>query len=220
MNYSLPPYPSNGRIEVSGRPVTDGPVTGDPVSGDAVSDGSASVRKGASSNSSAVATNGAGASETQAQQNGSRANGSKAAAAAGTLRERIADGLRESIVRGDLQPGARLQEIEVSEQYHTSRTPVREAFRQLESEGFLQIRARRGAVVTSITTRDISEFYEIKGVLEGHAARMATERLSSEQIDKMESYNEELEQCYREGDLGGMIKAHNQFHDAFVKLWQ
>ncbi len=141
----------------------------------------------------------------------------KVNAASRTLRERIVDGLREAIVKGELLPGTRLQEIEIAERYDTSRTPVREAFRQLESEGFLQIKARRGAVVTQITSRDIEEFYELKQVLEGYAARQASKSLRVEDIDRMEVLNEQLEQAYLSGDVSSMIPVHNEFHEIFVK---
>ncbi|MCB0323064.1 MAG: GntR family transcriptional regulator [Bdellovibrionales bacterium] len=134
-----------------------------------------------------------------------------------TLRERIVDGLREAIVKGELRPGTRLQEIEVAERYETSRTPVREAFRQLESEGFLQIKARRGAVVTPITARDVREFYELKEVLEGYAAKIAARHLADADIDRMAELNEQLRDCYARGDIAGMIPVHNEFHEIFVR---
>lgn len=134
-----------------------------------------------------------------------------------TLRERIVDGLREAIVLGEIAPGARLQEVEIAERYHTSRTPVREAFRQLESEGFVRIRARRGAVVTSMTAKDVREFYDIKSVLEGYAARCAAARLTDREIDRMEKLNEELDQCYAQGNVARVVQVHNEFHEAFVR---
>ncbi len=134
-----------------------------------------------------------------------------------TLRERIADALRESIIRGELKPGERLQEVEIAASYTTSRTPVREAFRQLESEGFIVIRPRRGAVVSPITAKDIREFYEIKSVLESHAARLAVGNITDQQIAKMEQLNRELERLYRNADISGMIPVHNEFHEVFVR---
>lgn len=134
-----------------------------------------------------------------------------------TLRERIVDGLREAIVRGEIAPGSRLQEVDVAERYSTSRTPVREAFRQLESEGFVRIRARRGAVVTSMTAKDVREFYEIKSVLEGYAARRATTALSRADVDRMEKLNAELERAFERGDIERTVEVHNQFHEVFVR---
>ncbi|MCB0346278.1 MAG: GntR family transcriptional regulator [Bdellovibrionales bacterium] len=133
-----------------------------------------------------------------------------------TLRERISDALRESIIKGELAPGERLQEVEIAAAYQTSRTPVREAFRQLESEGFLVIRPRRGAVVTPITVKDIREFYEVKSVLESFAAEKAVDKITDEQIDRMEELNRELKRRHQNGDITGMVPVHNEFHEIFV----
>ncbi len=133
-----------------------------------------------------------------------------------TLRERIAKSLREAIINGQIKPEERLQEVEIAAQYNTSRTPVREALRQLESEGFLVIRPRRGAVVTAITEKDVKEFYEIKSVLESYAARQAAKVISDQEINRMEALNEKLRSCYEKEDIAGMVPAHNAFHEAFV----
>lgn len=132
-------------------------------------------------------------------------------------RELIAETLREEIIRGTLSPDTRLQEIELSERFQTSRTPVREALRQLESEGFIAIRPRRGAVVTPITSKDIEEFYELKSVLEGYAARRATERLRDADISRMERLNNELDELRKSGDYLEMVEVHNRFHEVFVQ---
>ncbi len=134
-----------------------------------------------------------------------------------TLRERIADMLREAIVRGELKAGTRLQEVEIATQYHTSRTPVRESLRQLESEGFLVIKPRRGAVVAPITAKDVREFYELKSILEAYAARRAVDLLTDNQIDQMERLNNELEECYSRSDVSRMVPVHNAFHEIFVE---
>ena len=134
-----------------------------------------------------------------------------------TQREVIAETLREEIIHGTIAPQARLHEVELAERFRTSRTPVREALRQLESEGFLAIRPRRGAVVAPVTPKDIQEFYELKSVLEGYAARKATELLTDDQINRMERLNEKLEQLRQEGDLLAMVEVHNRFHEVFTQ---
>jgi len=134
-----------------------------------------------------------------------------------TLRERISDKLRDAIISGEIAPGTRLQEVEIAEQYKTSRTPVREAFRQLESEGFLLIRPRRGAVVSSITARDIREFYEVKSVLESFAAKRAVARISDEDIERMAELNQQMKELYQSSKISKMVPVHNEFHEVFVK---
>lgn len=134
-----------------------------------------------------------------------------------TLREKIAESLREAIIKGTLKSGERLAESEVAERFGISRTPVREAFRQLESEGFLMVAPRRGATVSAITEKDVLEFYAIKGVLEGYAARVATPRLSESDIRKMQELNDELEEHVALGDTKASFRVHNEFHEVFLR---
>ena len=107
-----------------------------------------------------------------------------------TLRESIADALRDSIIQGTLKPGIKISEPALANQFGISRTPVREAFRQLDSEGFLQIIPRRGARVAPISEKDVHEFYEVKAVLEGHAAKLAGPRLTAKDLEKRSSKKE------------------------------
>jgi DNA-binding GntR family transcriptional regulator len=134
-----------------------------------------------------------------------------------TLREQIADSLREALVNGQLKPGQRVQEIEIASQYKTSRTPVREALRQLEAEGFVQIRPRRGAVVAPITAKDIREFYELKGLLESYAAERAVANITDDEIDRLEELNSELKRLYEMNEVARMVDVHNEFHEVFVR---
>ncbi len=134
-----------------------------------------------------------------------------------TLREKILETIREAILKGTLGPGEKVAEPELAERFGISRTPIREAFRQLESEGYLTVIPRKGAVVTALSERDVQEFYAIKSILEGYAARMAAERLGEKEIERLEGINDRLEQLAREGDIKTFFKVHNEFHDLFIK---
>jgi len=133
-----------------------------------------------------------------------------------TLRERIADAIRDEIIHGRLKAGERVSEPEVATRYDISRTPVREAFRQLAAEGFLWLTPRRGARVTFLTEKDVSEFYDLKSVLEGYAAKLATERLQEKDFQKMENLNDQMERCHERGDLKKIAKIHMEFHNIFL----
>ena len=85
-----------------------------------------------------------------------------------TLREKILETIRDAIIAGALKPGEKVAEPELAERFGISRTPIREAFRQLESEGYLTVIPRKGAVVASFSPRDVEEFYAIKSILEVH----------------------------------------------------
>ena len=93
-----------------------------------------------------------------------------------SLRERIATHLREAIVSGDLPAKTRLIEPELARRLGVSRTPLREAIRQLEAEGFLSTIPRMGTFVAEVTARDLEDVYAIRAVLEGLAARQAAEQ--------------------------------------------
>ena len=133
-----------------------------------------------------------------------------------TLRERIVDFIKDSIISGRLKPGERVPEQEIAESFGISRTPIREAFRQLESEGFISVVPRKGAVVSPITDKDVSEFYEIKSLLEGYAAKTACDKLTQKDIEKLEALNAKMEKCAERGDVKNFFRLDNQFHDTFL----
>jgi DNA-binding GntR family transcriptional regulator len=133
-----------------------------------------------------------------------------------TLREQIVESIREAIVRGVLKPGERVAEPELALRFGISRTPIREAFRQLESEGYLQITPRRGAVVAALTEKDVADFYDLKAVLEGHAAFRAASRLTEADLGEMERVNRELARHAAAGEVRGFFDCHNAFHDVFL----
>ncbi len=134
-----------------------------------------------------------------------------------TLREKILETIRDAILKGSLKPGERVSEPELAERFGISRTPIREAFRQLESEGYLVVIPRKGAVVASLSARDIEEFYAIKIILEGFAARMAADKLTEKDIERLEAINERLAQIAKEGDVKTFFRVHNEFHELFIK---
>ncbi|SDL81494.1 transcriptional regulator, GntR family [Geoalkalibacter ferrihydriticus] len=134
-----------------------------------------------------------------------------------TLREKILETIRDAILRGVLKPGEKVAEPELAERFGISRTPIREAFRQLESEGYLTVIPRKGAVVTALSERDVKEFYAIKAILEGYAARIAAKNLSDREIERLESINERLQQLADEGDVKAFYRTHNEFHELFIR---
>ena len=134
-----------------------------------------------------------------------------------TLREKILETIRDAILKGSLKPGEKVAEPELAERFGISRTPIREAFRQLESEGYLTVIPRKGAVVAALSEKDVDEFYAIKSILEGYAAELAATRLSQKEIEKLQAINEKLRNLAAEGDVKNFYRAHNEFHDLFIK---
>jgi DNA-binding GntR family transcriptional regulator len=134
-----------------------------------------------------------------------------------TLREKILETIRDAIIAGARKPGEKVAEPELAERFGISRTPIREAFRQLESEGYLTVIPRKGAVVVSFSEKDVEEFYAIKSILEGYAARRACENLSQRELDKLETINARLLHLADENDFKAFFKVHNDFHDLFIR---
>jgi DNA-binding GntR family transcriptional regulator len=134
-----------------------------------------------------------------------------------TLREKILETIREAILKGELKPGEKVAEPELAERFGISRTPIREAFRQLESEGYLTVVPRKGAVVAALSERDVQEYYAVKSILEGYAAELAAENLSEKELAKLESINERLKKLAADGDVKAFYKVHHEFHDTFLK---
>lgn len=103
-----------------------------------------------------------------------------------SLRGRVFHALREDILSGKYKEHEELREVSIGEELGVSRTPVREALRQLELEGLVKIIPNKGAYVTGITKKDVADIYAIRSMLEGLCARWATENITDEQIEKME----------------------------------
>lgn len=134
-----------------------------------------------------------------------------------TLREKILESIRDAIISGKITPGSRVSEPELADRFGISRTPIREAFRQLESEGYLKVIPRKGAVVSAFTQKDVEEFYAIKSILEGYAARLACSKLSDKEIVRLQTINSRLAELCAQSDIKQFFKVHNDFHDLFIK---
>src|SRR5580700_12350536 len=105
---------------------------------------------------------------------------------AAPLRRQVLDELRQSIIAGRLRPGARLVERELIAMMGVSRTVIREALRQLESEGLVAIVPNKGPIVRTLTVEEARDIYAIRAVLEGLAARLFTEQADQTQISRLE----------------------------------
>ena len=130
-----------------------------------------------------------------------------------SLRGRVFQKLREDILSGKYKEHEELKEVAIGEELGVSRTPVREAFRQLELEGLIRIVPNKGAYVTGITAKDVKDIYMIRSLLEGLCARLATEKISKEQMEEMEE-NIYLADFHEEkGHLDQIAELDNRFHD-------
>jgi len=129
-----------------------------------------------------------------------------------TVAEQIADQLRSEILAGLIPPGTRLfQDVEAA-RLDVSRTPLREAFRQLEGERLIQITPNRGAVVTRLTPQEVTEIFRIRGQLEPLAAAQAARLSTPEEVRAIGSLLEELEEARTERRIRQLLKLNKSFH--------
>lgn len=103
-----------------------------------------------------------------------------------SLRGKVFQRLREDILSGVYQENDELREVSIGEELGVSRTPVREALRQLELEGLVTIVPNKGAYVKGITKIDVHDIYKIRSLLEGLCAKWATEHITDQQIEELE----------------------------------
>lgn len=130
-----------------------------------------------------------------------------------SLRGRVFHKLREDILSGKYEEHEEIKEVAIGEALGVSRTPVREAFRQLELEGLIQIVPNKGAYVTGITEKDVKDIYMIRALLEGLCARWATAHISNEKMDEMEE-NVYLAKFHaQKGHLEQLAELDNRFHE-------
>ena len=103
-----------------------------------------------------------------------------------SLRGKVFQRMREDILSGVYQENDELREVSIGEELGVSRTPVREALRQLELEGLVTIVPNKGAYVKGITKKDVHDIYKIRSLLEGLCAKWATEHITDQQIEELE----------------------------------
>ncbi len=129
-----------------------------------------------------------------------------------SLRGRVFHKLREDILNGKYKEHEELKEVAIGEELGVSRTPVREAFRQLELEGLIQIVPNKGAYVTGITAKDVKDIYMIRSSLEGMCARLATEYITPEQLEEIEENVYLASYHASKGHMEQMAELDNRFH--------
>lgn len=130
-----------------------------------------------------------------------------------SLRGRVFHKIRDDILNGKYKENDELREAAIGEELGVSRTPVREAFRQLELEGLIRIVPNKGAYVTGITSKDVQDIYLIRSQLEGLCAKWATERITREQMEEMEETVYLAEFHVQKGHPEQIATLDNRFHE-------
>jgi Transcriptional regulators len=130
-----------------------------------------------------------------------------------SLRSKVFLQLQSDILNGKYAPGDSLVETKLSEELGVSRTPIREAIRQLELEGLVQSIPNKGTLVKGISAQDIEDIYTIRMRIEGLAARWAAEKITDEELLELREALE-LEEFYTvKNDPGHLLRFDSKFHD-------
>lgn len=133
------------------------------------------------------------------------------------LGEQVSHILMEAILEGVLRGGDQLVEAELQKQFGISRSPLREAFRDLEKKGLVVIIPRKGTYVRQVNRRDIQDNFPVRAVLEGLAARAAHPNMQAHTIEALSLVLDKMEAAVRMGDTKAYWRNHLEFHDIFIR---
>ena len=133
-----------------------------------------------------------------------------------TLRESITSAIRSKILTGELQPGAKLAEQKLAEEFGSSRAPIREALRQLEQEGMVEYSRNVGCSVRKVLPEDAYEIYLLRSNLEMTALRYFDCRFPEEDLRTLRGILEDMRNV-RQGDLAQIVENDNRFHAVIVQ---
>lgn len=125
--------------------------------------------------------------------------------------------IQKDILSGEIKSGEKLTEQTICKKYNVSRTPVREAFRQLEADGLIENRPNRGAFVIGLKRRDISDLFDLRCIFEMQAVQWAIERMSDDEIDSLRENIEFMEFYTLKDDTEKVLYFNSQFHDLIYR---
>lgn len=136
-----------------------------------------------------------------------------------TLRDEVADKLRTAIATGKLKPGEHLKETDIAAQMSVSRSPVREAFRQLEEEGLIVSIPNQGSFVQAFDEEDVEEIFTLRATLENLACELILKdnKLQPEDLERLEHYVEQQRQAIEARDFDRLTQLDMDFHEFICK---
>lgn len=130
-----------------------------------------------------------------------------------SLRARVYNALRENILNGKYKVGENLIELRIADELNVSRTPVREAIRQLELEGLVESIPNKRVTVKGISMKDMEDIYRIRRVLEGLSAKWAVEQITDEEINDLQETYELMEFYTQKNDIDQIARLNTRFHE-------
>jgi DNA-binding GntR family transcriptional regulator len=132
------------------------------------------------------------------------------------LYEEVAELLRQRIFARELEPGSWIDEVKIAEAYGISRTPMREALKVLAAEGLVTMKVRRGAYVTEVNEKDLSDVYHLLALLESDAAGVVAERATEAELQSLAILHDALEQA--QSDREAFFRINEEFHQRLLQL--
>ena len=144
-------------------------------------------------------------------------NITRVAAVAAPVRSQVVEMLRAAITGGQFAPGQRLVEKDLCDSMGVSRPSVREALRQVESEGLIVTIPNRGPIVSQLSVRDVASIYEVRGALEALAAQLFSTNASDEQVKDLDAAVTQLEVAYKTSDVEKIVVAKRIFYDVLME---
>ena len=129
------------------------------------------------------------------------------------LRDVVFNTLRQAILKGELEPGERLMEIQLAERLGVSRTPIREAIRKLELEGLVLMIPRKGAEVAEISEKSLREVLEVRRSLEELAIELACQRITPEELTALEEAENRFARAVEDGEVMSIAESDENYHE-------
>ena len=134
------------------------------------------------------------------------------------LADWVTASLREAILNGYFEAGEKLDQDRIAEELEVSRTPVREAMRRLESEGFVKVRPHYGAFIAVVSRQEIHEVYEIRRLLEAEIVRQVTPLIPESVLDELDRLLTEIQAQFDAGDITKHFESDVYFHDTIANF--
>lgn len=135
-----------------------------------------------------------------------------------SLQKNIYNKLKEQIIYGELGPGEKLSEFGLAKRLNSSRTPIREAFRQLQMEGYITAIPNKGAYVSKLPPEELEEIYNIVGLLEGYAAELATTKINISELNRLKKLQRTLTNYAKKKEIRNYVDTNYEFHLLIVHI--
>jgi DNA-binding GntR family transcriptional regulator len=132
------------------------------------------------------------------------------------LYQEVAERLRQRIFNRELTPGSWIDELKLAEEYGISRTPLREALKVLATEGLVTMKVRRGAYVTEVSERDLTDVYHLLALLESDAAGVVASQATDTQLKELQTLHRELEKSV--GNREKFFQINERFHMRLLEI--